>query len=44
MHYRVARFDNPVVAAVIDAALHALTHAATSSKDERRLQTALKAS
>ena len=43
MHYRLARIDNPVVAAVITAALHALTHTVISGKDERRLQQALKA-
>lgn len=42
MHYRLARIDNPVVAAVVKAALHALTHAAISAKDEKRLQVALK--
>jgi len=43
MHYRLAPIDNPVVASVVKAALHALTHAAISAKDERRLQVALKA-
>ena len=33
--------DNPVVASVVTAALHALTHTAISVKDERRLQVAL---
>ena len=42
MHYRLARIDNPVVAAVLKAALHALTHADISARDERRLQVALK--
>jgi ArsR family transcriptional regulator len=42
MHYRLAEIDNPVVAAVVKAALHALTHAAISAKDEKRLQVALK--
>lgn len=42
MHYRLATIDNPVVAAVVKAALHALTHAAISAKDEKRLQVALK--
>jgi ArsR family transcriptional regulator len=42
MHYRLARIDNPVVAAVVKAALHALTHATIAQKDERRLQVALK--
>jgi len=44
MHYRLAPQDNPVVAAVVKAALHALTHTDISAKDERRLQVALKAS
>lgn len=44
MHYKMAALDNPVVAAVVKAALHALTHADISAKDERRLQVALKAS
>ena len=42
MHYRLAKITNPVVAAVVKAALHALTHAAISAQDERRLQVALK--
>jgi ArsR family transcriptional regulator len=44
MHYKMAALDNPVIAAVVKAALHALTHADISAKDERRLQIALKAS
>ena len=44
MHYRLAVLDNPVVASVVKAALHALTHTDISAKDERRLQVALKAS
>ena len=44
MHYRMAEINNPVVAAVVKAALHALTHTDISAKDERRLQVALKAS
>ena len=35
MHYRLAPIDNPVVAAVVKAALHALTHTAISAKDEQ---------
>ena len=42
MHYRLANIANPVVAAVVKAALHALTHTAISAKDEKRLQVALK--
>ncbi|HEX4915906.1 MAG TPA: metalloregulator ArsR/SmtB family transcription factor [Vicinamibacterales bacterium] len=44
MHYRVAPQDNPVVASVVKAALHALTHTDISARDERRLQIALQAS
>lgn len=44
MHYRLAPLNNPVVAPVVKAALHALTHADISAKDERRLQIALTAS
>ena len=44
MHYRLAAIDNPVIAPVVASALHALTHAPISDKDERRLQVALKAS
>lgn len=43
MHYRLASIDNPVIASVVKAALHALTHATISARDERRLQIALKA-
>jgi ArsR family transcriptional regulator len=44
MHYKLAAIDNPVVAAVVEAAMHALTHTAIAAKDERRLRSALKAS
>ena len=44
MHYRLAPIANPVVAAVIKAALHALTHTAITAKDEKRLHVALQAS
>ena len=43
MHYRLAPIGNPVVAAVVSTALHALTHAAVSGKDGRRLHMALSA-
>jgi len=43
MHYRLAEIDNPVIAAVVQAALHALTHTAISVKDDKRLQIALRA-
>ena len=44
MHYRLAPQNDPVVASVVKAALHALTHTDIHAKDERRLQIALKAS
>ena len=44
MHYRVAPVLDPVIGAVVKAALPALTHAEAREKDERRLQVALKAS
>lgn len=44
MHYRLAAIENPVVASVVEAALHALTHTAIAGKDEQRLKVALKAS
>jgi ArsR family transcriptional regulator len=44
MHYRLARIANPVVAAVVKAALHALTHTEIAIKDEKRLQVTLRAS
>jgi ArsR family transcriptional regulator, arsenate/arsenite/antimonite-responsive transcriptional repressor len=43
MHYRLAPVASPVVAAVVKAALHALTHTSITAKDERRLQVTLKA-
>ncbi|MGE0043752.1 MAG: ArsR/SmtB family transcription factor [Vicinamibacterales bacterium] len=36
MHYRLAELD-PVVAATLDAALHALTHTPTATADRERL-------
>jgi ArsR family transcriptional regulator, arsenate/arsenite/antimonite-responsive transcriptional repressor len=44
MHYRLAAIDNAVVAQVVRAALHALTHTAIAAKDEKRLQATLQAS
>ena len=44
MHYRLAPIANPVIATVVKAALHALTHATISARDERRLQVALRVS
>ena len=37
MHYRIVRPSDPVVAPVFDAALHALGHADSTSKDRARL-------
>jgi ArsR family transcriptional regulator len=42
MHYRLTPLDNPVVAQVVKAALHALTHTDISARDGRRLQVALR--
>lgn len=44
MHYRLTPTHNPVVGAVVAAALHALSHTAASVTDERRLQAARRAS
>lgn len=41
MHYRLAPIKNPVIGAVVKAALHALTHTTVTGKDEQRLQVAL---
>ena len=38
MHYSLAPMADPVVAAVLAAALHALTHVQVVEKDQRRLQ------
>ena len=38
MHYSIARPRDPVVAAVLDAALHALTHTEVATRDQARLQ------
>jgi hypothetical protein len=38
MHYRLARLSDPVLAAIVDAAQHALTHADTVQRDAVRLQ------
>ncbi|HUQ87803.1 MAG TPA: metalloregulator ArsR/SmtB family transcription factor [Vicinamibacterales bacterium] len=43
MHYRLAPIGNPVVAAVVRSALHALTHTTVSARDEKRLHVALQA-
>ena len=43
MHYRLAPIGDPVVASVVKTALHALTHAVISGKDDRRLHVALQA-
>ena len=44
MHYRLAEIADPMVAAVVKAAVLALTHTSIKAKDEKRLQLALKAS
>lgn len=41
MHYRLAPIANPVIAAVVKTALHALTHTTVRVKDEKRLHAAL---
>ena len=38
MHYRLADHADPVVAAVVASALHALTHTEASARDAKRLQ------
>lgn len=38
MHYSLAPLGDPVVARVVHAALHALTHTQVAEKDQRRLQ------
>jgi ArsR family transcriptional regulator len=38
MHYRLAHTASPVIEAVLGAALHALTHAATTERDVARMQ------
>lgn len=38
MHYSLVRPRDPVVAAVLDAALHALTHTEVATRDQGRLQ------
>ena len=43
MHYKLAPIPNPVVAAVVEAALPALTHTDVRARDERRLHVALHA-
>ena len=42
MHYKMRPAANPVVAAVVDAAVHALSHTAVSDKDHVRLRQTLK--
>jgi ArsR family transcriptional regulator len=38
MHYSLAPARDPVVAAVVSSALHALTHTEAASRDQARLQ------
>lgn len=40
MHYRVSRSLDPVLRAVVDAAVHALTHVPLTSKDRKQFQKA----
>jgi ArsR family transcriptional regulator len=42
MHYRLTLPGDPVVAGVVTAALHALTHAQSSTRDRRRLEDSLR--
>ena len=44
MHYRLVTPASPIVREVLEAALHALTHAAATETDRRRLQGELSAS
>jgi ArsR family transcriptional regulator len=37
VHYRLARMDDPVTQALVDAAGHAIGHVASGEKDRRRL-------
>ena len=37
VHYRLARVDDPVMQALVDAAGHAIGHVASGEKDRRRL-------
>jgi ArsR family transcriptional regulator, arsenate/arsenite/antimonite-responsive transcriptional repressor len=37
VHYRLARMDDPVMQALVDAARHAIGHVASGEKDRRRL-------
>jgi ArsR family transcriptional regulator, arsenate/arsenite/antimonite-responsive transcriptional repressor len=41
MHYSLAPLDSPIVAAVVASALHALTHADETSRDQARLRDAV---
>jgi ArsR family transcriptional regulator, arsenate/arsenite/antimonite-responsive transcriptional repressor len=38
MHYRLATISDPVIAAIVNAALHALTHTEVTARDHQRLQ------
>lgn len=44
MHYKLVPPQDPVVAAVLAAALHALSHTEVSARDQKRLQAELVAS
>jgi ArsR family transcriptional regulator len=38
IHYRLGKFADPVLAAILDAVRHALTHTDTAHRDAERLQ------
>jgi ArsR family transcriptional regulator len=44
MHYRLATLESPVLQAVLDSALHALTHSPRTDRDVARLQKQLQGS
>ena len=43
MHYQISRAASPIVMPVLDAALHALTHASTTDRDLARLEREMQA-
>jgi ArsR family transcriptional regulator len=38
MHYRLATISDPVIKAILESALHALTHTEVSARDHKRLE------
>jgi ArsR family transcriptional regulator, arsenate/arsenite/antimonite-responsive transcriptional repressor len=44
MHYKLVPPQDPIIAAVLGAALHALSHTEVSARDQKRLQVELAAS